>query len=150
MPRFRHSFFRAFGSMLHPLRHRVARLLLAAGYLAANVLGGWVHDHADHAAEEKGSGVFCRESAEKDSRPLFSALFSAAGVVALTADDAAHGAHDDDCTVCRTAGQRVLQAPGFQPDGVHAVSAQVAAVLPANPIAPLARSIHSRAPPLGV
>jgi len=122
--------------MLHPSRHRLARLLLAAGYLAANVLGGWVHDHAEHAAEKKGSGVFCAEGAGKDSRPLF-----------LTADD---DGHDDDCTICRAAGQRVLQAPGFQPDGVHAVSAQLAAVLPANPVAPLARSVHSRAPPVGV
>jgi hypothetical protein len=142
--------------MPHSSRHRVAKLLLAAGYLAANVLGGWVHDHemhdhADHA--DPAMAECCAHDAhhghgEHHDDGATDAL--PAGVVSLTADDAAHGGHDDNCTICRAAGQRVLQAPGFQPDGVHAVSARLAVVLPANPVAPLARSIHSRAPPVGV
>ena len=134
--------------MLHHARHRTTRLLLAASYLAANVLGGWVHDHSDshtagdtcctagpdgHAEHEHG-----HHSLANDALPIGSPAFTGA----------AGAAHDDDCTICRSSGQRMLPVEGFSPIGVFAAGVQADAILPSAPDVALARSLHLRAPPL--
>ncbi|HTM52704.1 MAG TPA: hypothetical protein VL175_01675 [Pirellulales bacterium] len=126
--------------------HRFVTLLLLSTYAASNVLTGWLHDHpardhhasaccahahvasAHHAADEHEHAGDCEHRAQ---------------IVVASAGDS----HDDDCTICRFVGQRVLPAVTCTPAGVEAVAPHVAVAIPAEPLVRVARLTHSRAPP---
>ena len=133
-------------SMLHLSRRRWATWLLSAAYLLANVASGLWHDHA-HAPT---GGVACAHADD--------------GHLDCTADDHDHpseelagdhlsartagSSHDDDCTVCRAAGQRVLTAQNARLDALHHFCVELTLISSDRPFAAVMRTCRSRAPPL--
>jgi len=133
--------------MLHPRRHRLTTYLLLAAYLVANTLGGLLHDHAEPLG---GTAVCCQhadhEHGDVAQADRAQADRDVAGFGALPAQGGA--LHDDDCTVCRFVGQRVLPV-AESPLGVWTeLSVELAIVHASQPVVTTLRTTHSRAPPL--
>ena len=69
-----------------------------------------------------------------------------AGVGGSPAEGA--GLHDDDCTVCRFVGQRVLPVAGGPLGTWTELSVELSVVHAIQPVVTTLRTTHSRAPPL--
>jgi hypothetical protein len=141
--------------MYYPRQHRLTTCLLLAAYLAANTFSGLFHDHSGeghsgegHACEGHLDGsAGCRHAAadhdschdEHDSDD-----------VACLSDDAADGnpLHDDECAVCRFVGQRVMAVQTGGLDCLCDLIVELTAVHAVQPSVTIARTMHSRAPPL--
>ena len=133
--------------MLHPRRHRLTTCLLLAAYLAANTLGGLLHDHAVPIG---GATACCQhtdhEHADREHGDRAHADSDVVGFGALPAQGGA--LHDDDCTVCRFVGQRVLSAVAGPLCAWTELSVGLAVVHASQPVVTTLRTTHSRAPPL--
>jgi hypothetical protein len=128
--------------MLAPGRNRLTTCVLLAAYLAATTLGGLFHDHACevHAS----CAAACQHDHDGHHDP------HADDDVAGLGDEPADGnpLHDDACAICRFVGQRVMTVEAAELVRLCSLNVELPAVRISQPSAPLARTIHSRAPPL--
>ena len=126
--------------MTHPSRHRFATILLSAAYALATATGG-LHDHGhapgaakcqhrhgDHAAD---GGWSAHEHESDDILSLDSPMSDGDAL------------HDDDCTVCRAAGQRVLVVEPCQLGHLSEMCVELAILQASQPSATFARTHHS-------
>jgi hypothetical protein len=121
---------------------RLTTCVLLVAYLAANVLGGWLHDHphagsvalACHCAGHAHSHDH-DEAGSSDSQPT------------IARDSDEHALHDDACSVCRFAGQRVLVAEAAPLEQLCDLVVDLTTVHDVAFVATIARTAHSRAPP---
>jgi hypothetical protein len=117
--------------MVHPGLHRMTTLGLLIAYLAASTVGGLLHDHDETLPCDGAGGHLSHDVAD-------------AGVA--VADG--HATHHDDCTICRCLGQRSL-SNGIAPlDSLCQLSVELTLLHASQPASPIARTTHSRAPPL--
>jgi hypothetical protein len=128
--------------MLHPRRHRLTTFLLLAAYVAANTFSGLLHDHA----EPRGGATACCGYADHEHADGEPATSDVAGVGGSPAEGA--GLHDDDCTVCRFVGQRVLPVASGPLGTWTELSVELSVVHAIQPVVTTLRTTHSRAPPL--
>jgi len=140
--------------------------LLALVYVLATTVGGLFHDHSahdhgahehvahDHGSDQHGSHELClhahipsADAGVVDDLPLAAAFDSAALTPDARPAVSALPSADDDCVVCRFLAQKTSPV---QVVTLH-VSCDFVASLPApaaiGPVAPVARTLHSRAPP---
>ena len=118
-------------------RNRLTTLVVLASFLAANTLSGLLHDHP---AEADGDHACCHQHSGGEGDH----------------DEGATGArsrhdtalHDDDCIACRFAGQRSLSVDVEHADHFCQLSIKLVAAPCDSPAVTLARTAHSRAPPL--
>jgi hypothetical protein len=128
--------------MLHPRRHRLTTLLLLAAYLAANMFSGLLHDHAEPA----GGATACCGHTDHEHAAGEHASSELVGIGSAPANGTA--THDDDCTVCRFVGQRVLPVAGGPMGTWTELSVELSLVHACQPVATILRTTHCRAPPL--
>ena len=118
--------------MFHPRLQRLTALGLLVAYLAAGTAGGLLHDHdealpcgrAEHSSHDHDSTALSIVSGEDDA------------------------AHDDDCTICRFLGQRSLSSEIRPLETSCELSVELALSFASQPVFSIARTTHSRAPPL--
>jgi hypothetical protein len=128
--------------MLHPRRYRLTTFLLLAAYLAANTLSGLWHDHA----EPPGATTACCRHSDHEHAAGEHGASDLADVGSAPVDGAA--VHDDDCTVCRFVGQRVLPVASAPLGTWTELSVELSLVHAWQPVVTTVRTTHSRAPPL--
>jgi hypothetical protein len=126
--------------------HRFLALVLVSTYAVSNVLGGWLHDHP--ARDHHAGGCCAHAHVAKVAHSAHEHEHAGDGdhhdqIVVANAGDA----HEDDCTICRFIGQRVLPAATCTPTGVDAAAPQVVVASPDEPLVRIARLTQSRAPP---
>jgi hypothetical protein len=132
--------------MFHPSRHRLSTILLTVAYLTATAAGGLLHDHAD-ASSAHGAAAGCSHAAEHRHGP--SGQCEADDLAGCGAQSSHGGTpHDDDCTVCRVAGQRVLPLAIVQVAPLCDVRVELTISRCDQPVVAPARTTHSRAPPV--
>lgn len=131
--------------MFHPSRHRLSTFVLTVAYLTATAASGLFHDHGEASSEHGNAG--CSHSAEHCHSP--SGECDARDVAGPGAQSSHAGApHDDDCTVCRVTGQRVLPLAIVQVAPLCDVRVELTITRCERPVVALARTTHSRAPPV--
>ncbi len=117
--------------MFHRRPHRIITLGLLIAYLAASTVGGLFHDHDETLP--------CDGAAGHLSYDVASASVAAADGQAT---------HHDDCTICRFLGQRSLFGAIVPMDSLCQLSVELTLIHGSQPASPIARTTHSRAPPL--
>jgi hypothetical protein len=136
--------------MFYPRRHRWLTSSLVAAYLAANTLGGLLHDHADngHGGHGHLDGQAHCQHGPSDHK-CDQADDPASHDVADATEHSDHGGplHDDDCAVCRFAGQRVLAVETGPLERLCDLSVELTVVCARQIAATRAPTTHSRAPP---
>jgi hypothetical protein len=138
--------------MLSARRHRRVTLLALAAYLSATTVGGLLHEHGaavtishlsgacGHLADEHRAGSIdhgCDDHAGSDHSLEKVAVASNRGAT-----------HSDDCTLCRFVGHRSLSVESPSLDASWDVSRELPPILAVRPSSPIARTTHSRAPPM--
>jgi len=121
--------------VFHPRRSPWLTSLLLSVYLTANVGSGLLHDH-DHAHYDDHDASRCQVASHDHEEAEGHGLAPA------------HAAHDDDCAVCRLAGQRVMPAEVGGLDDMHQTSVELTVHYVGQTTVSILRSTHSRAPPL--
>jgi hypothetical protein len=116
--------------MFHPRLRRLTTLGLLVAYLTASTVGGLLHDH-DEAVPSHDTGHWSGD---------------VAGLIVDSADG--HSAHDDDCTICRFLGQRSLSHDIRPLENSCGLSVELTLMGASQSVSPVARTTHSRAPPL--
>jgi len=116
--------------MFHPRLRKLTTLGLLVAYLAASTVGGLLHDH-DEAVPSHDTGHLSGDVSD----------------LSVGAADG-HSAHDDDCTICRFLGQRSLSHAIRPLESLCELSVELTLMGASQSASPLARTTHSRAPPL--
>ncbi|MBI3837200.1 MAG: hypothetical protein HY288_04605 [Planctomycetia bacterium] len=117
--------------MIHPRLHQLTTLGLLIAYLAASSVVGLLHDHDEALPSASAAGPSTKDVA----------------VLSIgSADD--HSAHDDDCAICRFLGQRSLSHAIRPIDRLCKLCVELTLVYASQSASPIARTTHSRAPPL--
>ncbi len=134
--------------MLSSRYHHLTSLLLVLAYSAASCLSGLLHDHAGHDSFVHDGHVH-GSSAQASCDHDHDCAHADDNELAINGSlDDAQFAHDDDCVVCRFVGQRVVETKTCELDRSYELIVGLAVAHPSQPSAPVARTLHSRAPPL--
>ncbi|HEV3136855.1 MAG TPA: hypothetical protein VGZ26_03105 [Pirellulales bacterium] len=121
--------------MFHPRLRRLTTLGLLVAYLTASTLGGLLHEGLHHDHDE--------------AVPVEGTGYSSADVAGASIGAAdGHSAHGDDCTICRFLGQRSLVLAICPLGNLCQLSVELSLTGASQTVTPLARTTHSRAPPL--
>lgn len=122
---------------------------MLAAYVAASTLGGLLHDHAGHGHCDVAG---CQQgTADRENPGHRAGEADHAREVAGLNQDSPDGdpLHDDDCVVCRFVAQRVVAVETASLERLCKLSVELSIIRVRQATAPIARTVHSRAPPLG-
>jgi hypothetical protein len=144
--------------MIQPSQNRLLTCLLLAAYVAVSTLSSLFHDHgcdSHGSCAGHGASSLCHHTADHDGDHHADAEHGRShdeDLATLDHDVLDHDAaeqplHDDDCTICRFVGQRVMPVAVTSPQRLCDFHVELPALRVSQPLVPLARTLHSRAPP---
>jgi hypothetical protein len=134
--------------MLHSRLHRLTTLLLVSAYLAANTIGGMLHDHAAHSDHEHAAACHHEHVGQSDQdhdHDHDDHVEPEAGVVGICAGE--DGPDHEGCAVCRFISQRSMPAPACSVGTLCQLNVELGVIAPPRPAVEPLRTTHSRAPP---